>query len=195
VFERFAASFTLSPAGQEAGRPWDEGRLSACAGYDELAARFAGCTFEDGLYRIHDAASGPKGMELLADAFPEFAARSCPFAYDWLGRQFAVDGDREEAGEALVLLMEPGTGQALEIPFDLVAFHEQLDDLREPALAQAFFLEWSEASGATPLKPEDCVGYKVPLFLGGSDTVDNLEVVDMDVYWTLSGQLLEGVRG
>lgn len=195
MFERFAASFTLSPAGQEAGAAWTDARLSAAAGYGELAARFAGCTFEDGLYRIHDSGSGPKGMELLAGAFPEFAARACPFGYDWLGRQFAVDGARTEDGEPLVLLMEPGTGQALEIPFDLVAFHEQLEDLREPALAQAFFLEWSEASGQIPLKREDCVGYKVPLFLGGSDTIDNLEVVDMDVYWTISGQLLAGIRG
>jgi hypothetical protein len=33
------------------------------------------------------------------------------------------------------------------------------------------------------------VGYRVPLFLGGSDTLENLEVTDLDVYWTICGQL------
>jgi hypothetical protein len=32
------------------------------------------------------------------------------------------------------------------------------------------------------------VGYRVPLFLGGTDTVENLERGDMDVYWSLTSQ-------
>jgi hypothetical protein len=34
-----------------------------------------------------------------------------------------------------------------------------------------------------------CVGFRSPLFLGGQDSVDNLELTDLDVYWSLSGQL------
>jgi hypothetical protein len=33
------------------------------------------------------------------------------------------------------------------------------------------------------------VGYGVPLFLGGQDVVDNLELTDLDVYWSVCGQL------
>ena len=195
LFESFAQSFRLLPAGQVTGEPWRDERLSSLAGYQDLAAKFAGCSFENGLYRLHDAVTGPKGEAWIAEAFPEFASRACPFGYDWLGRQLAVDAGRVERDEPLVLLMEPGTGQALEVPFSFRGFHEKLVELREPALASAFFASWVKANPSRiPLRASDCVGYKVPLFLGGKDTLDNLEVVDLEVYWSLSGQLRAGTR-
>ncbi len=39
-----------------------------------------------------------------------------------------------------------------------------------------------------------CVGYKKPLFLGGSDTTDNLELAKLEVYWEISAQLLNKTR-
>lgn len=68
--------------------------------------------------------------------------------------------------------------------------HEQLDDLREPALAAPFFESWAQANpDLIPLAVTRWVGYKVPLFPGGKDTLDNLEVIDLEVYWSVSGQL------
>lgn len=195
MFERFAASFRLVPAGQVAGQPWDDERLLTVVGYAELAGRFAGCSFENGLYRIHDADTGPRAQAWLTEAFPVFTSRACTFGCDWLGRQFAVDSRRLEGGEPLVLLFEPGTGEVLEIPFTFAAFHDQLDDLREPALAGSFFASWAQANPElVPLDVTQCVGYKIPLFLGGKDTLGNLEVVDLEVYWSLSGQLRAGTR-
>jgi hypothetical protein len=87
-------------------------------------------------------------------------------------------------------MFEPGTGEALEIPVPLSAFHdEELVDFSDSALAAGFFREWAAVSRAT-LQFNECAGYKLPLFLSGLDTVENLEVVDVDVYWTLTGQLL-----
>jgi hypothetical protein len=63
---------------------------------------------------------------MISDAFSDYAQRACPFGYDWLGRQFALDSSRVENGESLVLLMEPGTAEVLEIPLSFAAFHEQL---------------------------------------------------------------------
>jgi hypothetical protein len=193
VFESFASSFALLPVDQAPGSPWLDSRLASVAGYSELAGRFAGCTFENGLYRLHDAGTGPQSAGLLAEAFPEFASRACPFAYDWLGSQFALDSGRVQDGEPLVLLLEPGTGEALELPMSFAGFHEQLHDYREPALAAEFFSSWAQANAhRLPLRPSECVGYRVPLFLGGADALDNLEVSDLDVYWTLCGQLRQG---
>lgn len=77
----------------------------------------------------------------------------------------------------------------------LTAFHDQLDDLREPALAAGFLVQWAAANpGALPVRSADCVGYRVPLFLGGKDTVENLEVIDLEVYWSVCGQLRQGTR-
>jgi hypothetical protein len=200
MFDRFIANFSLLPTGQRAGDPWREPRLASTPGYLDLATTCAGCSFENGLYRVHDMTTGPRGLALIAEVFPEFAARACPFGYDWLGRQFALDSIRTQervdgAGDQLVLLLEPGTGQVLEVALGFEAFHEQLADLREPALAAGFFGEWADANPALiPLKHTECVGYRVPLFLGGADTIENLEVIDLDVYWSLCGQLRQGTR-
>jgi Domain of unknown function (DUF1851) len=195
MFERFTASFSLLPAGQVPGLMWADDRLMTAAGYPELAGRFAGCSFQNGLYRLHDERTAPRGEAWIAESFPLYANRACPFGYDWLGRQFVADSRRREGAEPLVLLLEPGTGEALEIPFSFAQFHDRLDDLREPALANSFFTSWAGANpGLLPLGAMQCVGYKVPLFLGGKDTVENLEVVDLEVYWSLSGQLRLGTR-
>ena len=46
-----------------------------------------------------------------------------------------------------------------------------------------------------PLAPDVCVGYEIPLFLGGRDEVDNLAPVDLWAYWSISGQLLMQTLG
>lgn len=195
MIEGFAANFRLMPAGQAPGPLWRNDRLLMSDGYAELASRFAGCTFENGIYRLHDAKTGPSAESWVAEFFPQFASRACPFAYDWLGRQFATDSARIEGGERLVLLFEPGTGEVLEIPFSFGAFHEHLDELRESALAESFFSSWAKANPEVlPLNVTECAGYKVPLFLGGKDTVENLEIIDLDVYWSITGQLRQGTQ-
>jgi type VI secretion system (T6SS) immunity protein Tdi1 len=195
MFENFLASFQVLPEEHPLGHPWSDERLNAAAGYPELAGQYAGRAFDRGIYRLHDENTGPRAAAAVAEAFPDFAHRARPFARDWLGRQFALDSARAEGGEQLVLLLEPGTGQALEVPLSFAAFHEQLDELREPALAASFFESWAEADPASvPLGPDKCAGYRVPLFLGGKDVVTNLEVIDLDVYWSVCGQLRQGTR-
>lgn len=191
MFERFQSTFGPRRDASEIGTAWSHRQLLDAAGYATLARDFAGASFGGGLYRVHDNETGPQALAFIADAFPEFAQRVCPFGYDWLGRQFAVDSTRVQNGQPQVLLLEPGTGEALEIPVDFAAFHdEELVEQSDAALASNFFEDWSEANRRSlPLLRSQCVGYKVPLFLGGNDTLDNLEVSDIDVYWTICGQL------
>ncbi|GAA1225930.1 hypothetical protein GCM10009676_04740 [Prauserella halophila] len=77
-----------------AGQMWQHERLMGVEGYLDFAVEFAGATFGGGLYRVHDDASGVRVLKLISEAFPEYVARVCPFGYDWLGRQFAVDSGR-----------------------------------------------------------------------------------------------------
>ena len=191
----FAEQFRVVERDSDTVSPWLDPRLRDAHGYEAFATEAAGRTFDDGLYRVHDDRSGPEAEKLISLAFPDFAGRVCPFSFDWLGRQFALDAKRFENDEALILMMEPGTGQALEIPLSFSSFHEQLHELREPALADSFFRRWVETRpDSIPLLPQTCVGYQVPLFLGGRDEIDNLELVDMDVYWSICGQLRLGTR-
>ena len=108
------------------------------------------------------------------------------FGYDWMGRHFAVD-----TRNGTVLLMEPGTGEVLSLPTDFVDFHNtEIVEFSDDCLAAGFFSEWYEASGHYELLHSQCAGYKVPLFLNGQDTLDNLEVSDMEVYWEIMAPLI-----
>ena len=165
------------------------------AGLMAFCSTHAGCSFERGLYRIHSAVDMPIWTKLVTEAFPVFRKRVFCFSYDWLGRHFALDLLRKERGQYLILMMDPGTGEALEIPADFNTFHQhELVQFRNEALAVDFFRAWLASYGPTPSSSE-CVGYKKPLFLGGRDDVDNLELIDMEVYWSLSSQLLQKIQG
>jgi len=149
----------------------------------------------DGAYRVHRPDDVARFTKLAADAFPEFEGRITCFGSDWLGRQFANDRGRLTDGAPQVLMLEPGTGQALEIPVDQAAFHEE-ELVQEPdaAVAYSFFRDWKANGGVTP-SYEECVGYQMPLYLGGTDDLRNLQLTGLDVYWTLSAQLLARTRG
>ena len=149
----------------------------------------------DGAYRLHRPEDIARLTELAIEAFPEFGGRIECFGADWAGRQFAIDFGRIDDGDPQVLLLEPGTGEALEIPIGKRAFHEEeLVQKPDAAVAQSFFKQWLALGGERP-NYNQCVGYKKPLDLGGADDVTNLELNDFDVYWTISAQLLAQVRG
>lgn len=63
----------------------------------------------------------------------------------------------------------------------------------EAALAGSFFHDWRAAGGAIP-KADECVGYRRPLFQGGDDAVENVELVKLDVYWTVTTPFMARVR-
>lgn len=149
----------------------------------------------DGAYRRHRPEDVARFTELAIEVFPEFEGRIECFGADWLGRQFATDRLRIADGVPQVIMLEPGTGEALEIPVDQQAFHdEELAQEPDAAAAYSFFTQWTAGGGTKPAY-DQCVGYKKPLYLGGSDDIDNLELVDFDVYWSISAQLLAKVRG
>jgi Domain of unknown function (DUF1851) len=133
--------------------------------------------------------------ERVSLGFPESTNRVTCFAYDWLGRAFAADTQRLEQGQPLVLMFEPGTGEALEVPTNIATFHDhELTEFSEAVLAINFHKEWLASGGAEPAYTE-CIGFKRPLFLGGRDDLENLESSDLDVYWHLMGQLIAKTRG
>jgi hypothetical protein len=166
-------------------------RLAAAANTDveqgtlaELFNTLGGATLANGLYRVHTASTAAQANRFVAAAFTEFGSSVACFGFDWLGRQFSLDFS-SSAAEASIVLFEPGMGEALEIPVAYSSFHDaELVDNAEAALARSSFERWG-----APVPFDKCVGYKIPLFLGGEDEFSNLEVIDTDVYWTVVGQL------
>ena len=176
----------------------DQGNIAVETDYPKLTAffgEFGGCSFEGGLYRVVSSETVSRWDERIAVAYPEYEGLVTCFAFDWLGRAFALDWNRFEDTEPGILMFEIGTGYALRVPRNLETFHEEeLTQYREEALAVSFFERWIAAGGSSP-SPDECVGYKKPLFLGGDDDLANLEIIDLDVYWHVTGQIAASARG
>lgn len=161
---------------------------------NECFQKFSGMSFNNGLYHFHSAHSIEKWNVIVGEAFPQFSERIFCFSYDWLGRNFSLDRSRIDNGEPQILMLEPGTGEALEIPVTFLKFHnDELVNFANAALAKDFYESWLRVRHKAPGSYE-CVGFKTPLFLGGDDEVENLEVMDMEVYWAICGQLLSKTR-
>lgn len=185
---RFLATYEVTSGTVEA---WGRTSLTA-RGLLTAAGRL---TVEGGLYRIHDFASSQAATVLVEQAFPACEGRVQCFGFDWLGRQFATSSDRCDDEEAPVFMFEPGTGEVLDIPVPFVEFHDgELVDEGDAALASDWHRVWRSSRGRD-LAFEECAGYEVPLFLGGSDADENVAIIDTDVYWALSSQLIRSAGG
>lgn len=163
-------------------------------GFNELLCDFQGDSFGKGIYRLHEYDNIEKWNEIISEAFPEFHERIQCFGYDWLGRQFSLDKERIVDGQPQILMFEPGTGEILEMPCNFIEFHNnEVVNYHEACLASEFFDDWMSIN-KTKLTEKECAGYKVLLFLGGDDTAENLELSDMEVYWSICGQLIKSTR-
>jgi hypothetical protein len=159
-----------------------------------ILGELGGQTFNHGLYRVLREDQLILAREAIESVFPEYRGRVVPFAFDWLGRHFASDLGRVVNGRPLVLMLEVGAGEAMEIPASALEFHNvELVEYADDALSAPFWNQW-RTENPNDLAFTDCVGYKVPLFLGGADSVANLEVIDLSVYIEICGQLRRKVR-
>jgi hypothetical protein len=162
---------------------------------DERQEVDASRSFLNGAYRLHRTQDVERFTALAVAAFPEQAGRITCLGSSWLGCQFAIDESRIVNAERQILLLEPGTGEALEIPCGYDTFHSTELLRHSDAVAAVSFLDkWLSAGGTIPPYGR-CVGYKKPLYLSGEDEVTNLHLTDFEVYWALSAQILEQVRG
>jgi hypothetical protein len=153
----------------------------------QVLSAIGGLSFSGGLYRAHRLEDVAAWNATIATGSPETRGRVSCFGYDWLGRQFVKFA-------SMVLQFSAGVLEFTEIPFDLEDFHKNvLLDMQEPALAVAFYKAWLDAGSRAPQYFE-CIGYKRPLFLGGTDWLENLEAIDLDVYWTVTAPLIARAR-
>lgn len=106
----------------------------------EFMTSFQGETFKNSLFRIHNISELEKWNGIVTETFPHYKDKIFCFSYDWLGRQFALDYTRVLDEKPMILMLEPGTGEALEIPATFLSFHEEeLVDYQDAAFAVKFF--------------------------------------------------------
>jgi hypothetical protein len=76
-------------------------------------------------------------------------------------------------------LIEPGSARVFEIDESFIDFFNiDLVDGPDMFLATDLFRAWQAACGGIP-GTDECVGFKVPLFLGGTGAATNLELTDL----------------
>lgn len=152
---------------------------------NEFIEFYQGKSFKNGLFRLHNKNCVEKWNEIVTDAFPQAKRFIECFGYDWLGRQYAV-----YKGTNTVFIFEPGTGYALNTEATLEDFLlNEITNDDGAALCFDFFKKWKKYN-SDEIGLADCVGYKIPLFLGGEDEISNLEITDMEIYWGICGQLI-----
>lgn len=192
MFEKFRANYNLDYAKKDSSQ-FDFTLNPPIPGWEEFFAEFSGCSFNNGLYRVHRADAVVEWNDYVCGVFPDLVGRILCFGYDWMGRHYALHFDGK-GGEPQVALLEPGSAEAMAVPANFVQFHEtELIVHRTECLEPDFYKEWL-AAGNDELPHDRCAGMKVPLFLGGDEEVENLESSDMEVYWSLMGQVLQQVR-
>lgn len=123
------------------------------------------------------------------------AGPAIAFASDWTGRLYLLaKGKQIRDGEPPVALLDPA---AAEVEILDYTFGEFLGDAIAADwrnLLEADRLDqWRAAGGMTP-SPDQCVSPKVPLFLGGSAEIADLELMSLVVTVSLTGQLWDQVK-
>lgn len=134
--------------------------------------------------------NGQGGWHSDWPSFPGGAA----FASDWLGRVYLFADGKPKGDEPRVARFDPATAER-EV-FD-ATFGEFVGDamprLWRDLLSVDILDAWRGAGGAMPAV-DACVCHKIPLVLGGSDDVSNLEISPLVVWVSLSGQIHEQVK-
>jgi len=145
----------------------------------------------DGLYRIHSIDSSIHWAVIIEKYYPAYLGKLLPFGYDWLGRQFCIHRDRAD----LILMFDPSTAEDFQLEESLLDFHNgDLVSDRESILSDPLFNEVRRFLNFKELLSDECVGYKVPLFLNGKDLNDNREKVKLEVYWEFQCQIYHQIK-
>jgi hypothetical protein len=176
---------------------WAAGRVT---GWSELMETYAGCTFHNGLYRLHTEASAIAAGEQI-DRRRTYGRVHLDndylsFGFDWIGRQFVIEKNRSPEDEPEVLLVDPLTDETYETNSAFLRFHiHVLVEQSDGTLDSAMFESWTDHHReALPLRSDQIVGYRIPLSLGGKHELSNLVLVDAELELELNRQIDEQIR-
>ena len=90
-----------------------------------------------------------------------------------------------------ILIVETVEIACTDIAFETF-LNEEIPSNPDNAVLLAGYRDW--LANHDPAGRMQCAGYKVPLFLGGEDNSDNMELIDMEVYWDMTTQIWEAVK-
>jgi hypothetical protein len=151
---------------------------------------FGGATFNNGLYRLHSFESSARWALIVADYFNQYRHKIYPFGFDWMGRQFCLSTSND-----IIFMFDPATGESFELRHTLAILHnEDFVNDADDMLSISLFNKALSFYKINSIGYNECLGYKVPLFLGGKDDIENYELQDIEVYWHIENQLYNKVK-
>lgn len=149
---------------------------------------FSGKEFADGVFKVFIKEDIIKWNNTTLEMFPDFEIEFILFGYDWLGRFYATN-----KLENIIYVFDPSTNDVLELEDKFANFiNETLPQNANDILAVKLYKKWLRKN--TKPSYASCIGYKVPLFLGGKDNMSNYEESDLEVYWSLSAQIISQIK-
>lgn len=150
---------------------------------------FSGSSFNGGQFRVVQASQIVAWEQRLAGAFPAHARQVVCFGYNWRNLVFALHKTERVGGRPAVCLFDVDYGEASLTAMTLRSLcNEHMVKSPESLLDSALYQEWIESGGEVP-RHDQCVGHRIPTFLGGADELSNLGVCGIDVHWSLTGQI------
>lgn len=148
-----------------------------------LFSNFGGLSIDFGAFRIHTYESAKKWTDIIVESFPAHKNKITAYGFDWMGRQFAIDNDD------VVHMFDGSTGEEFEMEQTLEGFfNEELVDYGVETLDIDNYKFWN--TGKISLKHNEIVAFKIPLALGGEDSIENYHIIDAEVDWEINKQLL-----
>ena len=141
----------------------------------------SGKTFCNGMFRFFKSDEIEKWNGIVSEYYSDYLDNIEVICYDWLGRVFALSKFTNT-----IVFFEPGTGEVYNTDETFGDFFDlTIEEYTNDCFASNFFELWYEYADGYQLSRNECASYIVPLFLSGSDTVENLEVCDMEVHWEI----------
>lgn len=157
--------------------------------------KLGGKTFNKGIYRVYRGDQIQKFTDIITEQFDAIQDEAFAFASDWMGRQFVIDfTEMDDDGKPTVGQLEPGVPDSCSSDLPIGLFHNQtLFEGETNMLAEELFKDWRKKTKKM-VGPDQCVGYTVPLFLGGEEKLDNFELCDLEVYLHLCVKMWKKVK-
>lgn len=176
----------FTPTSVEDVNSWDEIKgLHNNDEFNNFITSYAGTTFNNGVYRVHNSISGPAAQANMEAMFPQYKGKFLVYGFDWVGIQYGIN------------IIDPNTTYLFDIIEHSVYnakgtidfFHDTIV-CEDDVLYEKTFKKWLLSQNRTSIGFSQCVGYDHPLFLGGKDEISNQSLIDIDVYTSITSQLL-----
>ena len=157
--------------------------------YNDFFLNLGGMQFGNGIFNTLRLDETIKWEGYIFDAFPKLEGKILPFGYTWDGVFFGID-----IRDGKIFVCDVGTSNCFWLGCSLKDFlNDCVADRSADFLNAEEYRRWIAANG--PLPYGYCAGWKTPLFLDGSDDMENRELSDMEVYWGVLGQIRQQVMG